>query len=239
MKLANWLLTSKSTIVLTGAGMSTESNLPDFRSKEGWWRSIDPITVAAPEALDNNYELFTDFYTARLEALEGTAPHEGHQVIADWEERGFVDAVATQNVDGLHTAAGSKNVYELHGSLKNIYCHNCGAKAAPSDFKAKRKCGVCGGKLRPGVILFGEMLPQEAWNTALSRIKSASLIIVIGTSLEVYPANQLPLLASGRTVYLNAEVSSSGQDFDLVLEGKAKTIITEVQRIMHEAEGLV
>lgn len=235
VKAANWIITSKSTVILTGAGMSTESNLPDFRSRSGWWREIDPAAVASPEALNGNYELFQSFYSARLEALHEAAPHEGHNILAEWEKHKLVSAVATQNVDGLHREAGSEKVYELHGSLKNIYCYDCGTKASEKDLIAKKACANCGGRLRPSVILFGEMLPQEAWNSSLRLMESASLVIVIGSSMEVFPANQLAGMSKGRTIYLNDDLSGGALDFDLALEGKAGELLQQINELINTA----
>lgn len=217
-QIVEWLTLSKHTVVLTGAGMSTESGLADFRSKSGWWQQIDPRTVATTEALTSNYALFQQFYAARIQALEDVKPHDGHFILANWQRRGLIQHIATQNVDGLHTLAGSDNVDELHGSIRSVRCQKCGQAAEMQHFLAKEAC-PCGGKLRPNVVLFGENLPQEAWNHTLSHMKAAQLVIVIGTSLEVYPVSQLPHMTNGKTVYINLE---SGQShFDLTIEGKA------------------
>lgn len=114
--LANWITDSDSVVVLTGAGMSTESGIPDFRSKKGWWREIDPTTVSTTEAFHNQYELFHEFYSMRMKDIENFKPHQGHYILSKWEEKGLIQTVATQNVDGFHKLAGSRNVYELHGS---------------------------------------------------------------------------------------------------------------------------
>lgn len=118
--LASWMKQSKYTVVLTGAGMSTESGIPDFRSASGWWRNIDPTTVASRYALKNQYELFRDFYIMRINTLEGCKAHEGHKVLAEWEKRSLVHCIATQNVDRFHQEAGSRNVYELHGNIRTV-----------------------------------------------------------------------------------------------------------------------
>ncbi|WP_343033698.1 NAD-dependent deacylase [Alkalicoccus luteus] len=230
--LANWLLTAERTVFFTGAGMSTESNLPDFRSKEGWWRRIDPRTVATPDALNDDYPLFKDFYAARMKSLEAAVPHAGYHVISSWESRGMVQAVATQNVDGLHRKAGSRNVYELHGRLQAVRCSRCDEQASEQDFRRGIPCQICGGKLRPGVVLFGEILPEKDWDDALAAVQQSDLIITIGTSLEVYPANQIPLMSSGRSVYINSEYSGAAADFDLVLEGRAGEILQQVDRLL-------
>jgi NAD-dependent deacetylase len=234
--LAKWLRESKFTVVLTGAGMSTESGVPDFRSKSGWWRNIDPTTVATVEALHHNYSLFHEFYSARIRALEGLGPHKGHRIVAEWEQRGLVHAVATQNLDGFHQMAGSKEVYELHGSIRSCRCASCAAPATVDAFLAGEACASCGGRLRPNVVLFDELLPQDAWRAAVSAITRADLVLVIGTSLNVYPANQLPSMTSGLTAVINMEPTSMDAQFDLVIHGKAGDALGRVEHVLHKAQ---
>ncbi len=187
-----WLQNASYVTVLTGAGLSTESNIPDFRSKDGWWNQIDPRTVATTKALQDQYDLFHEFYSIRINGLSHCKPHKGHEILADWERKGLINAIFTQNVDGFHMAAGNQHVYDLHGSIHKIYCAECSKPASKEPFLKKEKCQDCGGKLRPGVVLFGEMLPEDSWDAALAHISKSDLVIVIGTSLEVYPASQLP-----------------------------------------------
>jgi NAD-dependent deacetylase len=230
-RLAGWIKESGLTVVVTGAGMSTESGLPDFRSKDGWWKNNDPTTIATVDALTANYPLFHEFYTMRLKALEECRPHRGHYILARWEKTGLVYSIATQNVDGFHRAAGSSRVYELHGSLRSIICSRCEKPGTVEDFIGMKGCRSCGGRLRPGVVLFGEMLPQHAWDGALTDIKRADLVIVIGTSLQVYPANQLPSMTKGKTAYINYEVRSGG-GFDIILQGKAGDLLGRLDSII-------
>ena len=225
--LSKWLKVSQKTVVLTGAGMSTESGIPDFRSASGWWQNIDRRTVATVEALEQNYPLFHEFYKMRIENLEKVAPHEGHRILADWEKRGLVSLVATQNVDGFHQLAGSQNVEELHGSIREIRCQRCGKQAEMAAFLQKESCH-CSGKLRPTVVLFGESLPQASWQKAMRTIAEAQLVVVIGTSLEVYPVNQLPSMTNGKTVYINLDVARQETQFDLTIQGKAKEVLQQV-----------
>lgn len=227
-QLASWLRDSRFTVVLTGAGMSTESGIPDFRSQSGWWKDIDPRTVATVEALDDHYDLFHEFYTTRLEGLRDCKPHRGHYVLAEWEAGGRLQHIATQNVDGFHQEAGNRSVSELHGSLHRFRCHNCDSKASGDDFFAKKPCERCGGKLRPDVVLFGETLPQDAWRQALGMIQQAELVLVIGTSLQVYPVSQLPMMTDGKVAILNYEATDYDRHFDLVLHGKAGELLQRV-----------
>ncbi|MFD1636888.1 NAD-dependent deacylase [Evansella tamaricis] len=230
--LSKWLQNSTHTTILTGAGMSTESNIPDFRSKEGWWNNIDPRTVATTDALRDDYDLFHEFYSMRINGLKQCKPNIGHDILADWEQKGLIQAIATQNVDGFHTLAGSKNIYELHGSIHKFRCGNCAMSAEEEDFLSESNCKYCGGKLRPGVVLFGEMLPEESWRDSLTHIQKSDLVIVIGTSLEVYPASQLPKMTNGKTVYINAEVDTTHHNFDLMIEGKAGEILKLVDELV-------
>lgn len=227
-RLSEWLKESQKTVILTGAGMSTESGIPDFRSASGWWKNIDPRTVATVEALEQNYSLFHEFYKMRIENLEKVAPHEGHKMLAEWEKRGIVSLIATQNVDGFHQLAGSQNVEELHGSIRTIRCHRCGRQGEMTTFLQKKSCS-CGGKLRPNVVLFGESLPQASWQKAMHAIKAAELVLVIGTSLEVYPVNQLPMMTHGKTVYINLDVTQHATQFDVTIQGKIKDVLQQLQ----------
>jgi len=183
-------------LVFTGAGMSTESGLPDFRSGTGFWKKFDPSRLATVEAMGQNYEDFHAFYSLRLEQARDAGPNIGHEILAKWEKEGKIAAIITQNVDGFHQMAGSENVIELHGRLGAIRCKDCGSPVAEPDFLNHLACVRCGGRLRPGVVLFGESLPMEAFREAQDYAKSAELFLVLGSSLQVSPANQLPLLAS-------------------------------------------
>lgn len=226
---------SMSTVVFTGAGMDTESNIPDFRGKDGWWKNIDPRLVASIDTFHENYTLFQEFYSMRLKLLEDIKPHEGHYVLADLQKRGIIKSIVTQNVAGLHQIAGSKKVYELHGSIKTVRCNNCNHDAKLEDFLNKKSCTLCGKNLlRPDVVLFGEALPSKAWALAEKDINNCDLLIVIGTSLEVYPANQFPRLAKGKTVLINYEDIGFDYEFDIKLIGKAKEVLEELSKILRE-----
>lgn len=228
-KLSELIQTSHHVVVLTGAGMDTESNIPDFRGKDGLWRNCDPRVLASIDTFEENYPLFQEFYAKRLKLLESCRPHRGHYILAELEDKGLIQAIATQNVSRLHLLAGSKKVYELHGNIRTFRCNNCGKKAEPEDFLANRSCSRCGKQaLRPNVVLFGESLPADAWNHTLDEVAQSDLLIVIGTSLEVSPVNRIPRFARGKTVYLNDEITDKGYDFDLEIQGKAKEALEKV-----------
>ena len=226
--LKKWIENSNYTVIFTGAGMSTESGIPDFRSKDGLWKGIDPMRVACVDALITNYNLFYEFYKQRIENLEKSNPHKGYDILSNWERKGLISSVITQNVDGFHQRAGNKRVYPLHGSINTFRCSRCGQSASKDNFINKDSCIKCGGTLRPDVVLFGEALPQDILNNAIKEIQKSELVIVIGTSLMVYPVNSLPSMSKGKKVYINKEIYK--QSFDLDLEGKAGEILEAVNQ---------
>lgn len=230
-QVAQWLRQSNFTVVLTGAGMSTESGVPDFRSAGGWWRNINPQTVASIDAFHRDYALFKDFYAMRLEGLRNCRPHEGHEVLAKWEKAGYCHLIATQNVDGFHQQAGSERVTELHGNIHNVRCQSCSKGYDEEALIEGTQC-VCGGKLRPGVVLFGEFLPEAAWQQSFQAIQKADVVIVIGTSLQVSPVNQLPSLTHGKKVYINFEVEGFSKDFDYMIQGSAKETLLAIDALL-------
>ncbi|MDD4588228.1 MAG: NAD-dependent deacylase [Heliobacteriaceae bacterium] len=235
-KLAKWLSEAGPVVVFTGAGASTESGLPDFRSAKGLWRRKDPRQLASTMALARNYEEFCRFYRWRIEALLAVQPNRVHRCLAGWEKNGLVSRVVTQNVDGFHQAAGQQVVTELHGTLRQVFCQTCGQVQPAQVFLERTACPECQGRLRPGVVLFGEALPEEAVRQAWQAAETARLLLVIGTSLEVSPANQLPHLtrrAGGKVVLVNAEPTAFDQAADLVLRGQAGEILAGVGRMLN------
>ncbi|MEB3102051.1 SIR2 family NAD-dependent protein deacylase [Ferviditalea candida] len=228
---AQLIQSAQSLVVLTGAGCSVDSGVPDFRSPSGWWRQIDPRTLATVEALETDYDNFHSFYAARTEHLAEIQPHAGHHVLARWEQEGRLQLIATQNVDGLHQSAGNRQVEELHGSIRNFRCQRCGQKSNQEDFLQKKPC-ACGGKLRPDVVLFGESLPQTAWNRSMQAIEKADVVLVIGTSLQVYPVNQLPFMTKGKLILINKELTGEEHHFDVVIQGGAKECLVATNNEM-------
>jgi NAD-dependent deacetylase len=219
-QLAAWMRDSRFTVVFTGAGMSTESGLPDFRSAGGLWKQNRRFEeLASVEALDGDYEEFAEFYRWRIQQLGNYRPHRGHERLADWQQRGLVHALITQNVDGFHERAGSAAPMNLHGTLSRVACRDCGAEQDASRFLVETKCD-CGGKLRPAVVLFGEALPEETLIRAMKASERASLFVVLGSSLLVSPANGLPLLAKrrgGKLAIVNRDPTPLDEYADLTL----------------------
>lgn len=232
-QIVNWLKTSQCTVVLTGAGMSTESGIPDFRSKEGRWRQVDPLTVATIDAFYHDYSRFYEFYKARIQALQTIEPHQGHRILTAWQQQKYVTFIATQNVDQLHQLAGTKQVAELHGNIRSARCQACQKAYVIESFLQQKQCS-CGGRLRPNVVLFGEYLPEEPWKKTLAHMQQADVVIVIGTSLTVYPVNELPAMTSGKLVYINLEEAPIGHQFDATLRGKADDILTQLNHSLND-----
>jgi NAD-dependent deacetylase len=187
--------------VLTGAGISTESGIPDFRSPTGIWAEVDPFEVATIDAFRRDPERVWSFYRARIHSLLEAEPNPGHHALAELERRGLVQAVVTQNIDTLHTRAGSREVVEVHGSIRSSVCLACGGEQGLEDVLEQLEerpaplCAACGRILKPGVVLFGELLPAAAVDRATELARSAELMLVVGSSLEVWPVAGLPFEA--------------------------------------------
>lgn len=196
-------------VVLTGAGVSTESGIPDFRSPAGIWARYDPLEYATIDAFLADPAKVWDFYGRRLGVLRDAQPNDGHRALAELEERGWVLAVITQNVDGLHERAGSHELVEVHGSVRTSSCLGCGA-VVPFDEVVARlpvpPCPDCGRVLKPDVVMFGELLPEAAIDRAVRLAAEARLLLVVGSSLEVHPVAGLPretLAAGGSLAIVN------------------------------------
>jgi NAD-dependent deacetylase len=203
---------SKYAIVLTGAGVSTGSGIPDFRTPgKGIWEKVDPFKVTSITAFDENPQRFYYFYRPRIEMLSRVSPNPAHKAISQLEEMGYIHCLITQNIDNLHQRAGSKKVIEVHGTLRKAICRRCG-KIISSELliqkmdesKEKVPYCECGGVFKPNVVLFGEMLPNL--DNAIYESNRADLILTVGSSLQVSPANMLPqycLNRGGKLVIVN------------------------------------
>src|SRR5215471_7822007 len=226
-RLAELLRERQPCLVLTGAGISTESGIPDFRSAGGVWERNDPYEVGHIDALRRDPARLWEFYANRLGALERADPNDGHRALAELEERGWIGAVVTQNVDGLHQRAGSREVVEVHGSLGEAECIHCGVRVSMEDALASLPlppCPECGEVLKPSVVMFGELLPAAAIEQAQALAAEAGLLLVVGSSLEVHPAAALPgetLAAGGALAIVNRGATPWDSRAELVLDASA------------------
>ena len=236
VELAKLLRTSGPAVVFTGAGMSTESGLPDFRSAGGLWRNRRFEELASRESLAERYDEFVAFYRWRMQMLTEHEPHAGHRVLADWQRRGLVDALITQNVDGYHTSAGARDVLELHGTLRSCRCETCETEAPATEFLVPPgEACACGGRRRPNVVLFGEMLPEAALSAAVEASRRARLFIVLGSSLLVSPANMLPemaLAAGAPLVIVNRDPTPLGSRATLEIRSSIGGVLAAADEIL-------
>ncbi len=240
-RLAELLRTRQPCVVLTGAGVSTESGIPDFRSAQGIWAQYDPFEVAHVDALRRDPARVWAFYALRLDALAQAEPNDGHRALAGLEEGGWIRTVVTQNVDGLHQRAGSRDVVEVHGSLREAECVHCGVRVPMGDALEQLPlppCPECGEVLKPGVVMFGELLPAGVIEQARRLAADARLLLVVGSSLEVHPVAGLPgetLAAGGALAIVNRGPTPWDSRAELAIDAGAG----ETLRALAAALGIV
>lgn len=225
--LAELIRANQPCVALTGAGVSTESGIPDFRSAGGIWSRFDPYEVGSIDAFRRDPARVWEFYALRLDALADAMPNDAHHALARLEGIGLLEAVITQNVDRLHAAAGSQEVIEVHGSLERADCLECGAEVAGDELRRLLplpQCPRCGAVLKPGVVMFGELLPRAPMNRAIELARAAALLLVIGSSLEVWPVAGLPeeaLAHGGKLAVVNRDPTRYDARADLVVRASA------------------
>lgn len=230
-QVAEWLRGARRVVALTGAGMSAEAGVPTFRDNNGMWKNFRPEELASPEGFARDPLRVWDWYRARRAALALIEPHAGHRVLADWESRFEAFAVVTQNVDGLHHRAGSTIVHELHGRLDVVRCVSCAAQRVGLDDLGPDPRCACGARLRPGVVWFGEMLPEAALEAGWRSAEAADVCLVIGTSGVVYPAASVAEVAKrcgARVVEINPEPGALAAIADARLRGGAVEALTRL-----------
>ena len=235
-RLAELLGRSRRAVVLTGAGVSVPSGIPDFRTPEtGMWAKVDPMEVAHISVFERNPERFWSYYRPRFQALGDKEPNRAHAALAELERRGLVEGVITQNIDRLHRAAGSENVIEVHGSIATSSCLDCetsfGLEEVDGlfDQRGVAICSACEGAVKPDVVLFGEMLPLEAIERATELAEEADLMLCVGSSLAVHPVAGLPRLtleAGGRLAIVTKGETPYDDDAELKLDGEVDEELT-------------
>lgn len=229
---------AEKIVFVTGAGISQESGIPTFRGKDGFWGKYDPMQLATIDAFYENPKLVWEWYEERRRGILKALPNAGHLAIAKLAQYKDV-VVLTQNIDGLHQKAGSKNVLELHGSIIRIKCTSCLFQSyMESDFEALPPKCSCGHILRPDVVWFGEALPQDVWRNAIMHAQSCDVMVIAGTSLVVSPANSLPLYAkqNGATlVEVNPEKTVMSSEMNLSLRHTSASALPRLVELFTRA----
>ena len=240
-RLAELLRERQPCVVLTGAGISTESGIPDFRSPSGIWAAYDPMEYATIEAFRRDPVKVWEFYALRFEVLTRAEPNAGHLALAELERGGLVQAIVTQNIDGLHGRAGSENVIEVHGSIRTASCLECGERVSLEAVVAALRdrpappCPACGAILKPDVVMFGELLPVAAMERATELARQAGLLLVVGSSLEVYPVAGLPeetVPAGGALAIVNRGPTPFDRLADVRIDGGAGETLDAVTTLL-------
>lgn len=233
-------------VVLSGAGMSTESGIPDFRSVAGLWSEVDPYEVASIDAFRRHPLRVWRWYGPRIGSVLAAEPNAGHVALARLEQAGLVRAIVTQNIDTLHTRAGGEDVVELHGSIGYFPCLACGAVEplpavlAQLEEREAPECPVCETILKPGVVMFGETLPEAAMARAEALCLETGLLLVVGTSLEVWPVAGLPgdtLRAGGAVAIVNLDETPYDAEAALVVRRPAAETLAQVAALLAASDG--
>ena len=238
-RLAELIRKHQPCVVLTGAGVSTESGIPDFRSPSGIWARYDPMEYATIEAFLRDPVKVWDFYARRLEVLKAARPNVAHLALAELERRGVVRAVITQNIDRLHERAGSREVIEVHGSVRTSSCLDCGERVSFDEVVRLLEdapappCPRCSRILKPDVVMFGELMPEAAIDRAFELARAAALLLVVGSSLEVWPVAGLPqetLESGGLLAIVNQGSTPYDDRADVKIEAAAGETLAEAVR---------
>ncbi|MFO7947925.1 MAG: NAD-dependent deacylase [Armatimonadota bacterium] len=232
------MMCDATVYALTGAGISTESGIPDFRSPGGLWEEVDPMEYLSREALQRRPRKFWGFLRETVRPISDAAPNAGHRALAEMEKLGYIEGVITQNIDNLHQQAGSQNVLEVHGHLRTAHCTSC--ESVVSLQKAFDQiqgedvpaCDQCGGDLRPDVVLFGDQMAAD-FQTAVDAARQTDMVLAVGSSLSVSPANMLAVNAP-RLAIINRTATACDSLADIVIHGNAgetlQAVVEEMRR---------
>lgn len=239
-RVADLLRASDRAVVLTGAGISVPSGIPDFRSPgTGLWENVDPMEVAHIDAWRRDPHRFWSFYGQRFASLTDKLPNDAHRAVAELERRGLIRAVITQNIDRLHRLAGTERLIEVHGSIDSSVCMECGGKVSIdrvlellAEADGAPLCAACVAPLKPDVVLFGELLPEHALAEAQELAMNADLMLCVGSSLEVHPVAGLPAIThggGGKLVLITQGPTPYDGDAEVKLDGD---VVTELSAIL-------
>jgi NAD-dependent deacetylase len=237
-RLAELIREHQPCVALTGAGVSTESGIPDFRSPGGLWAQFDPLDYGSIQSFRADPERIWRFYAPRFAMLTEAEPNAAHRALAELQRRGLLRTVVTQNIDLLHERAGSRDVIEVHGSIRTSGCPRCRRTYALAEVLplidaggGAPRCEACGEVLKPDVVFFGELLPEAAIDRAFELAREAALMLVVGSSLEVYPVAGLPLEtleAGGRLAIVNRGPTPFNERAAIALDGSAGELLSAV-----------
>jgi NAD-dependent deacetylase len=237
-KAAELLSRARRGVALTGAGVSAESGIPTFRGEGGLWTKYDPVKVSSIDSFMADPASYWQVSKDRGRIALAAKPNPGHTALATLEEAGHLVAIVTQNTDGLHQDSGAHRVIELHGSGRKVRCLECGAIESRQDVQDRLnvemppRCRSCGGALlKPTVVLFGEPMPVEAVATAYELAEQADVMLVVGTSLVVYPAAEIPLVAvraGAPMIVINAEPTPFDRFAEVVIHGRSGEVLPEI-----------
>jgi len=235
---AELLSRARRGIALTGAGVSAESGIPTFRGEGGLWTKYDPVKVSSIDSFMADPASYWQVSKDRGRVALAAKPNPGHIALATMEEAGHLVAIVTQNTDGLHQDSGARRVIELHGSGRNVRCRECGSIESRHYVQSRLhvemppRCRKCGGTLlKPTVVLFGEPMPVEAVTAAYELAEQADVILVVGTSLAVYPAAEIPLVAAragAPMIVINAEPTPFDRFAEVVIHGRSGEVLPEI-----------
>ncbi len=238
-KVARLLKESQYAVAFTGAGISAESGVPPFRGEKGLWNRYDPQTLELGyffEQPDQSWKVIREIFYAFFGKVE---PNPAHLIMAEWEQQGRLKSVITQNIDNLHQQAGSREVYEFHGNAMRLVCVVCGQYLPIEEVDLQTlppRCTACSGLLKPDFIFFGEAIPEPAFTKSAEAAKLCDLMLIVGTTGEVSPANQMPLIAKRNgavIVEINLKPSLyTGQITDYFLSGKAGLIMPKINEVL-------
>lgn len=237
ISLARLIQKNQPCVALTGAGVSTESGIPDFRSPTGMWAEFDPLEYGSLGAFRADPAKVWRFYAPRFSMLTDAEPNAAHTALAELERMGLLSAIVTQNIDLLHERAGSENVVEVHGSIRTSTCPGCSARYPLREVlellergEGAPQCPACEAFLKPDVVFFDEALPEESIDQAYELAAEARLLLVVGSSLEVWPVAELPLVtirSGGKVAVVNDGPTSIDGEATLKLGGKAGEVLGE------------